>query len=310
MKCIKCGNTASFEIRRHRSAFCPEHLLEHLQNQVKRSVKKYKMFEYDDRVLVAVSGGKDSLALWDMLSELGYYAEGIYIDLGIDAYSKTSYEKAENFAGERNLKIKVISLEKLYNVGIKYISQKTQKSFCSVCGLIKRYIMNLAAVKGCFDVIATGHNLDDEAAVLLGNTLRWQTGYLQRQSPNMPASDGLACKVKPLFRLGERETAAYCIIKSIDYIKEECPMSKGASTFVYKNTLNYLEAESPGTKDQFYLDFLRHGQPYFQAERERPELKGCVNCGQPTTTVKCSFCRQMERVDLDPLKVHEEMDNW
>ena len=48
-------------------------------------------------------------------------------------------------------------------------------------------LFNRAALEGGFDVVATGHNLDDEAATLLGNTLRWQTELIARQHPSLPA---------------------------------------------------------------------------------------------------------------------------
>ncbi|MBO8128810.1 MAG: tRNA(Ile)-lysidine synthetase [Peptococcaceae bacterium] len=304
MRCKKCGQKACMEIRRHRAAFCPEHLIEHLQNQVARAIKKFKMFAPNEKLLVAVSGGKDSLALWDMLLDLGYQADGLYINLGIGDYSVRSKEKSSNFAASRNAVLYIVSLKEIYGVGVEHIAKKTSKAYCSACGLVKRYIMNLAASRGGYAAIVTGHNLDDEATTLLGNVLHWQVGYLGRQSPNMPAAGGLARKVKPLCRLTERETAAYCVIKGIDYIIEECPMSVGATSLRYKEVLNFLENHAPGTKDQFYLGFLREGQRYFLENTEEPELKACSSCGQPTTAEVCSFCRQMERAGLDPLAVH------
>ncbi len=83
---------------------------------------------------------------------------------------------------------------------------------CSACGLSKRHIFDRATLDGGYDVVATGHNLDDEAAVLLGNVLRWDLAYLARQRPVLPGGDGFPRKVKPLVRLGERETAAYCVL--------------------------------------------------------------------------------------------------
>ena len=105
-------------------------------------------------------------------------------------------------------------------------------------------------------MVATGHNLDDEAAVLFGNVLRWDAGYLGRQLPVLPASHGFARKVKPLVRLSERETAAYCVLAGIDYIVEECPMAAGNKHLGYKDALNAIEVQSPGTKAAFYFSFL------------------------------------------------------
>jgi uncharacterized protein (TIGR00269 family) len=169
-----------------------------------------------------------------------------------------------------------------------------------VCGLIKRHVMNRVTRDGGYDVLATGHNLDDEVAVLFGNVLHWQTGYLARQAPVLPASgDGLSRKVKPFCRLYERETAAYTLISGIDYIYDECPHAVGATSLRHKDTLNRMEEESPGTKLQFYLGFLRTRKAGFFNERpEEVELQPCTNCGQPTSAPElCAFCRLWEKRD-------------
>jgi uncharacterized protein (TIGR00269 family) len=155
-------------------------------------------------------------------------------------------------------------------------------------------------VKG-YHVLATGHNLDDEAARLLGNILHWQTEYLEKQGPTLPDSvEGFAKKVKPLYRLAEREIAAYAIVNGIDYIVEECPNAKGAKMLLYKDILNRLESESPGTKQAFYWGFLvrqkadEHMRPSM-AEHDRAVLHPCATCGQPTTGEICSYCKLMVR---------------
>jgi predicted PP-loop superfamily ATPase len=84
MKCRKCGEKASVNMRQHKLALCKEHYLEWVPEQTERFIKKYGMFSRDEKVLVAVSGGKDSLALWDILVKLGYQADGLYLGLGID----------------------------------------------------------------------------------------------------------------------------------------------------------------------------------------------------------------------------------
>jgi len=168
---------------------------------------------------------------------------------------------------------------------------------CSVCGLVKRHEMNRVARDGSFAAIATGHNLDDEVAVLMQNTLHWQSGYLARQAPVLVERDGLARKVKPFVRFYERETAAYTLIQGIDYIYDECPFAKGATTSLYKELLNQLELTSPGAKQQFYLSFLQardEGRVAF-AQGQRAELHPCLRCGQPTTAGdQCAFCRLWE----------------
>ena len=172
---------------------------------------------------------------------------------------------------------------------------------CAVCGLSKRHIMNRVAREEGYDVLATGHNLDDEAAVLFGNTLNWITGYLVRQGPVLEANrPGLVRKVKPLCRIYEREMAAYAVLRGIDYIYEECPHAVGSKQIYYKELLNKLEADRPGAKLSFYLSFSQakdKGLFTPQADPDIPLLHTCPSCGQPTSAPgECAFCRMVTKV--------------
>ena len=192
-------------------------------------------------------------------------------------------------------------VEEEEGASIPDLANLIRRPTCSACGTVKRYQFNRATIQGGYDVMATGHNLDDEAARLLGNVLHWQEEYLQKQSPMLPASmEGFAKKVKPLYRLTEREIAAYAVVNRIDYIVEECPMSKGAKMLVYKDVLNRLEAESPGTKHTFYFQFLKKqakAKPTqtTMTETDQSSLKPCTLCGQPTSTETCSYCKMIAR---------------
>ena len=185
--------------------------------------------------------------------------------------------------------------------GIRELADLIHRPTCSTCGTIKRYQFNRRAVEQGYDVMATGHNLDDEAARLLGNVLHWQEEYLDKQAPTLPASlEGFTKKVKPLYRLAERELAAYAVLNRIEYIVEECPMAKGSKMLLYKEVLNRLESESPGTKQAFYWGFLERQTkarpaPASMAEKDQATLHPCTTCGQPTTAEICSYCKMMAR---------------
>src|SRR5918996_2798975 len=298
MKCTVCRGPAVIDLRRHNANFCPDHFLKFCRDQVARAIDEHHMIEPGERVLVAVSGGKDSLALWDLLLELGYDAEGMTIGLGIGDYSAASTEAAVGFAERRGLELRLIDLRDDFDYDVPTASAVTRRVPCSSCGLSKRHLIDTAALDGGYDVVATGHNLDDETAVLLGNVLRWNTEYLGRQYPVLPASPGFVRKVKPLVRLSEREMAAYCVIRGIDYIVEECPMAEGNRHLAYKEALNTLEQHSPGAKANFLFSFLERGHDRFagDAETERADLTPCTVCGSPTTGEVCAFCRMGERV--------------
>lgn len=298
MKCRACREPAVIDIRRHNANFCTEHFLRLCRDQVEKAVRRFSMLAPGDRVLVAVSGGKDSLALWDLLLELGYEADGLYIGLGIDGYSDVSGTYVHRFVAERGLTLHEVDLRTDEGFDVPTAAAATKRVPCSACGLSKRHIFDRAARLGGYDAVATGHNLDDEAAVLFGNVLKWQTGYLGRQRPMLPAREGFPRKIKPLVRLTERETAAYCILRGIDYQVEECPMAAGNKHLGYKEALNDLEARTPNAKHDLYFGFLERAVDRFtdgEGTADDVELQPCLSCGAPTPGEVCAFCRLAAR---------------
>lgn len=321
MKCKRCRKArAAVELPSHHSAFCPDCFFVFFRRQVTEGIRKLSLLSREDRVLVCVSGGKDSLVLWDILMELGYDTEGLYIDLGIPGYSDRSRERVLAFAASRGKQPIVVDLGK-EGVPIPEAARKSRKQECAVCGTVKRYFFNRVAAERGFSVVATGHNLDDEAARLLGNLLHWQEDHLARQHPLLPeAAGGLVRKVKPLWRVSERETASYGFLRGIDYVTEECPMSVHATSLLYKEALSLLEEAMPGTRGRFYHGFLqvrkRGGtfvKPFLPDEAQRqdstespaagrsPEESGeapgtCGTCGAPSYADICSYCRLREKV--------------
>ncbi len=297
MKCRRCKAPALIDVRRHNAAFCADCFVRHCQEQVRRAIDGFEMIRPGDRVLVAVSGGKDSLGLWELLVDLGYETDGLYLGLGIGGYSDSSGRYARDFATPRGLKLIEIDIPEEHGFNIETAAATLGRPPCGACGLSKRHLFNQAALDGGYDVVATGHNLDDEAAVLFGNVLRWDAEYLGRQYPVLPAAPGFVRKVKPLVRLSEREMAAYCVIRNIDYIVEECPMAEGNRHLAYKEALNTLEQRSPGAKANFLFSFLERAHERFagDAETERLELTPCTVCGSPTPGEVCAFCRMKSK---------------
>ena len=307
MKCRRCRGAAVIDIRRHNAAFCRDCFLHHCREQVKRAIKDHAMIAPGDRVLVAVSGGKDSLALWDLLADLGIEADGLYLGLGIGEYSDDSGRHTREFAISRRRRLIEVDLRAEYGFDVPGAAAVTHRAPCGACGLSKRHLFNDVARREGYDAVATGHNLDDEAAVLLGNDLRWETGYLGRQAPVLPAADGFVRKVKPLIRLGEREMAAYCVLTGIDYQVDECPMAAGNRHLGLKEVLDGLEDRSAGAKAAFLFGFYDRGREHFSegAADEREDLRPCPECGSPTTGTLCAFCTLRSRAagDHTPLEL-------
>lgn len=297
MKCTRCRSKVEVYLRQHNAGFCRACFLLFFRRQVERAVHQTRMLSLDEEVLVAVSGGKDSLALWEVLHELGYRTTGLHLSLGIGSYSDASTEKTERFAARLGRPLLVVRLaDEGPGLAIPSITASTRRPACSACGTLKRHYFDQLALDRGFPVVATGHNLDDEAARLLGNVLHWQVDHLARQQPVLtPTHERFVRKVKPLYRCSEYETATYAFMRGIDYVVDECPNSVGASQLAYKEVLNRLEAASPGTKLSFVTGFLERAQSSFAKAVDTPPLP-CSQCGMPSFAGLCSYCKLVNEV--------------
>lgn len=299
MKCKICKTEAVVGLRSHNAAFCEKCYLEFFRRQVQRGIEGQKLFGRDERILVALSGGKDSLALMLELAEMGYQATGLFIDLAIPGSSDVARAKVEQFCLSHALPLEIVDLRR-EGLAIPDVKRVIKRPICSACGKIKRHFFNWAAVNGGYDALATGHNLDDEAARLFSNTLRWDGGYLGDQGPRLESSPGFVRKVKPLWRLTEFETATYAFLRGIPYHCAVCPYSGGASFTVLKGVLQHLEEKMPGRKLDFYQGFLARGRQAFAASHPVENLAPCSRCGSPTSAGICGVCRLREAVGAPP----------
>ncbi len=291
MKCKRCHATAAVALPSHHAGFCPDCFLEFFSRQVDRGITSQKMFTHDDRILVALSGGKDSLSLMLELARQGYNVTGLHIDLAIPGSSPSARGVVERFCARHQLKLIVRDMA-VEGLPIPLVNEKIKRPICSACGKIKRHFFNQTALEGGFTILATGHNLDDEVARLFSNTLRWDVSYLSDEGPCLKESDGeggFVRKVKPLWRLSEFEVANYAFLQDIEHHYAPCPYSTGATFTFYKHLLYQLEEEMPGRKLAFYLDFLSKGRPAFaRLEEEKGSvLAPCTSCGYPTSTGLC-----------------------
>ncbi|NDV21545.1 ATP-binding protein [Desulfovibrio sp. JC022] len=303
MKCKVCKEKAFVALPSHNAAFCKEHFNAFFMKQVAQGIKRRKLLEPDDKVLVALSGGKDSLGLMYALAELGYDVTGLHIDLGIFESSIKARSVVEDFCKDKGYPLRIVELEK-EGVPMPLIKKHIRRPICAICGKFKRHYFNKVAIEEGYTALATGHNLDDEVARLFANTLRWDQGYLSDQGPVLPAENGFAKKVKPLFRLTEYESAIFSFLADIPYHHLPCPYSSGASFTGHKLLWRDMELRSPGTKRAFYKGFLDRGRPAFSAlekEEKDYEIAPCTECGYPTSAGKCSICRLRSQLQ-DSLK--------
>ncbi len=276
MRCTKCGKKAVASLRAYRISLCSDCFIEFYNRMVSRSIKKYNIFKNNDKILAAVSGGKDSTAMASVLSDLGYDFEMLYIDLGIGNYSRDSREKVEKLSEILGVKLNVVSLSEH---GIEIT--KLRGRICSACGTAKRYIMNRFAREKGFTVVATGHTAEDIASFYLKNISGGQKDYAEKLLPRIdPFDEKLVAKAKPLFEVSEKENMLYTILKKLPFKSEECPFSPRQE---WKEIVYEIELKKPG----FVKNFVRG----LISEPEKMEFRHCSLCGEVSLGEICAFCK-------------------
>lgn len=301
------------------------------EKRVKETVEKYRMIGIKDRVGVFLSGGKDSATLLTVLKKLypEVYLQGIYLNLGIRYYS----ELAEKVVRELCEKLKVPLL--VYNLPEKegyflddFIFTSFKTKICSVCGTIKRYLFSKIAKELGLTVIATGHHLDDTVSTMFTLFLQGDFSSLQRLSPVLfPLFPGQAKKVKPLYKIPEREILYYAILNQLPIENCTCPHGEITPIKIHKKIIEELEKENSQIKYQLLSVFSKKLIPLIEKSEklEKETFTVCKLCGEVTSSLDqvCGRCKRIEllkrvsdrilEVSVEEFKSQiekMEKDNW
>ncbi len=294
-RCKWCGSPAFIWLEYARIAFCKKHFIDYFLRKVERTVKSYGLVEMGDRILVALSGGKDSASMFFALARLFSDVATLIpvtIDLGGEHPFFADYvEKVRKQCSLLGFEAKVVRLEE-YGFTIDDIFRAqpiTGRPICSACALVKRYILNDIARKLGTNKIALGHVLDDMAAYIMLNLISGDLHALSKLGPSSPARDALPARIRPLYEVYELETKALCEAAGIPYAGEDCPYSKGEKLGPFKDVMRQLERNRPASLLTFARNFAKKLLPLIKVE-EAP-LKKCSVCGAPTSSEVCAFCR-------------------
>lgn len=305
MKCKICGESANIKLNYCGLKLCKPHFIEYVQKRVKRTIKRYQMVRKEDKIAVALSGGKDSQALLHILKQIYVDSNqliGIFIDLGINGYSQESAKFVGILSDELEVPVHIIDIKEEYNFTIDNVkkSKKIRRPICGICGLVKRYVLNVFARKYKADVLATGHVMDDEVSVLLSNLVNGNFEQLIRGGPFLPSDDvSMVARIKPLYEISELETTLYSHFNNIPFIEITCPYDVKATVSSYKQVTNKLEEMQPGSR---YLLLRNYIKLYKKALKDynteiQQELCYCKVCGGPTIRDICAFCSLRKKME-------------
>ncbi len=304
MKCSICGNEAVHYVPYERLYLCKEHYAEWFEQKLVRNAKRYRMFDGSRRVAVAVSGGKDSTTLLHVLKkhegEFGFTTVGFYIDLGIDRgtkYSEVNLEVVKRNFEEVGVEYRIVDLKGEYGFTIDDAKRRINRPVCSTCGVVKRYLMTLAAEELGADTLATAHNLDDMAQFVLSGYVYGNLEHLSRNSPVEEPERGFKVKkVKPFFLHYEYEVLHYAVLMGYQFVYDPCPYSeefRGVSQHKLLMSMKRIEGDTPGFMLNLVSNFERNIRPMLYREISGSGQVGtCKICGRPTAPGRdiCSFC--------------------
>jgi|TARA_B100000749_G_scaffold170720_1_gene131510 uncharacterized protein (TIGR00269 family) len=296
MKCDKCENTAVYSRRYSGENLCSQCFSNSILHKAAKTISKYKMIKNNELVCVAVSGGKDSLVLLDILNKMSkthnFRIFVVTIDEGIPGYRDEALKIVENFCTQLNIQHKTFSYKKIFDLTLTEsleLRNDQKLSSCSICGTFRRRALDHAAKTINADTIATGHNLDDNLQTFLINILSGDAKKIGWMDPD--TSSNKVRKIKPLSEIYESEIVFYAFTNNLPFQTEPCPhMNEGIRTEI-REFLNSLELNHDGIKNNMYRTILKISQ--FMNESNHKEKRMCLVCGNQCTSRICSVCNML-----------------
>ena len=293
MICDRCKNQAVYTRKYSGQKLCSKCFSNSIVRKTAKTISKYNMIKNDELVAVAVSGGKDSLALLKIIHEMSlthnFRIKAITIDEGIPGYRDEALEIVEKFCSKLNVEHKVYSYKDLFELTLDEaleLRESKKTSSCSICGTLRRRAMDFAAKDIGANVIATGHNLDDTLQTFVINMLAGDTTKIGWMDPD--TSSNSLRKIKPFCKIYESEIVFYAFTNDIPFQSEPCPhMSEGIRTEI-REFLNSLESQHSGIKNNLYQSVLKVSQIVKNSNYKEKTI--CKKCGNECTGSVCSVC--------------------
>jgi len=302
--CSKCGKPAVY-LRRYTSEhLCGTCLVQTTIDRVRKTINKHKMLDNKDRIAVAISGGKDSTVLLHILHNIeSAYPDSeilpVTIDEGIQGYRNEALKSAQELARSLNLNLEILTFEELLGYSLdEIVKRRTSNSLgaCSYCGVFRRRALNVAAQNLEADVIAMGHNLDDEIQTVLMNILRGDSARIARTNvPRNMSVEGFVPRIKPITEITERDVIAYAHYLKLPYHDVPCPYAEEAYRNDVRSFLNDMEYKRPGT----LLAALQSSESMTKAFRQNStkwKFTHCQKCGAPSPSKFCKVCEMLESI--------------
>ena len=288
---------------------CKECFKDSIEDKVRTTISKYKMFEPNEKIAVAVSGGKDSLSLLHILADIERNFPqtsicAITVDEGIKGYRDEALKFAAKNCQELGIKHKIVSFKEMYKITLDELAEITREkekgelSPCSYCGVLRRRALNTAARQLGASKLATAHNLDDETQTILLNIFHGDAIRIARVKPVLDRGHSkLIQRVKPFCEVPEKEIALYAYLKKIEFQSVPCPYAPTALRNDIRRMLNTMEEKHAGTKFAIFRSIERI-RPALETTAKKEKLRDCKLCGEPTPGEVCKPCQMLQKLHV------------
>ncbi|MBR9690024.1 MAG: TIGR00269 family protein [Candidatus Altiarchaeota archaeon] len=301
-----CGSRASFlgEV-----PFCPAHFQLWLKETVETELGKF--IGKKETLAIAVSGGKDSTALLDIVNDwvknkdLKIFA--ICIDEGIKNYRDESLKFLRRFCSKKNIELKVVSFEKEIGSTLdKILESRTdlgvETKACTICGTFRRYLINAKVRELDATKVLFAHNRDDELQTLFMNLFTGNVSQISTKGEIGGITDHSAFVVrfKPLIDVPEKALATYALMKYPNLPDSECPYLEESARVGVRHFLNRLESDKPNSKKKIMKTYREKLLPPLKesAHLLNRTLNECEICKEPSSRLVCKVCELKKDLKL------------
>lgn len=292
--CSECGEPAVIYQQANRRYLCARHLVHEVEERVASTIRSEDLILPGDRIAVALSGGKDSTALLVILSRIfrtlpGATLVAVTVDEGITGYRTDTIRAAETLTKNLGIEHHTISFRDLIGDDLDTLLSDREKQACTICGILRKKAVSLIAEKVNATVIATGHNLDDEAQSVLMNALRGDLPRIIRKTETRSPTAFLP-RIKPLASISEKEISVYLFVQGLFPHLPECPYACHSLRSEVRSLLSGLEIKHPGTM-QNLIESKKSIEQSCSGMPVQGLLVHCKKCGDPCSGDICQFCR-------------------
>ncbi|MCW4010471.1 MAG: TIGR00269 family protein [Candidatus Bathyarchaeota archaeon] len=306
-QCSACKRRQPFFSRAYSGErLCRRCFAESVEDKVRATIVRHRMLEYNDHVAVAVSGGKDSLTLLEVLAKMERnYPRAtlvaVTVDEGIRGYRDEAMEIAAATCTRLGIQNHTVSFKQLYGYTLDEIVERIRErknplTPCAFCGVLRRKALNVAALEVNANKIATGHTLDDEVQTSLLNIFHGDVPKIAAEGPvTGKVHPRLVQKVKPLCEIPERESALYAYVKDVAFQSTPCPYAGEAMRNDIRALLNRMEERHAGTKFTVSKSIARL-RPALAGLNGKSEFQACRECGEPAAGELCMACQLLKQI--------------